>query len=163
VQVNPIAADDKTEWFEIYNASPDSVDMTGWNIGESLPAYTHTMGSFTIGSGEYKVLGRQSNIPGVTVDYVYGSTTSTTGYPQLDEYGDNLYLRGYDMTQDVVDFGATGFPRNSGPANAGKSMQLSSLTLDNEKGASWCHSATAWPNAAAGDMGTPGKANDCPL
>jgi Lamin Tail Domain len=163
-QVNPIAADDATEWFEIFNASPDPVNMTGWQIKESNAANTHNMTSFVIGSGQYKVLGRQSNITGVTVDYVYGSNTSTTGFPQLDEAGDYLFLYSSDgKPQDFAGISAGwGFPSTSGSANAGKSLQLKSLTLANYVGANWCKSSTAWPNATLGDMGTPGKANDCP-
>lgn len=163
-QVNPIDADDKTEWFEIFNASPDSVNMTGWTIQEATIENTHTMSSFVIGSGQYKVLGRQTNIAGVTVDYVYGLTTSTEGYPQLDNTGDYLLLRDAFTMQDSVNFwSGSNFPGNSESFNAGKSMQLKSLALDNFDGANWCRSTTAWSGAADGDMGTPGQANDCPL
>jgi Lamin Tail Domain len=165
VQVNPTSTDDATEWIEVYNATPDPVNMTGWTILLLNSAFSHTMTSFIIGSGEYKVLGRQSNITGVTVNYVYGSAVSVS--PRLNNNGDVIAISAFNQAQDNIDFRSftnspSTFPSNSASADAGKSMQLRSLTMDNALGTSWCQSTTAWPNADVGDMGTPGKANDCP-
>lgn len=163
-QVNPITTDDSTEWFEIYNSGRGEVDMTGWLIEEFVAGNSHTMGSFSIGSGEYKVLGRKAAIPGISVDYVYG-TAASSGYPLLNNDGDLIRLTGNGAIQDVVDYRTTmgipnTFPSSSGTANAGKSIQLKSLDLDNNEGSNWCQSTSGWSGATTGDKGTPRQANN---
>jgi Lamin Tail Domain len=168
IQVNPIADDDSTEWFEIYNASPDPVNMTGWKIGAFMSETTHTMTSFVIGGGQYKVLGRQANIGGFTADYVYGSTklknSVSIALTDNAQPGSQPGSQpGPQQPQASIYYGpGSDFPDFSSSANAGKSMQLKSLTLFSGISANWCQSSTAWPDAAIGDMGTPGKANNCP-
>ena len=56
---NPIGTDSQREWFEIYNAGADPVDLLGWTIKDD-GTNSHTIvaggGTTTIGSGSYLAL-----------------------------------------------------------------------------------------------------------
>jgi hypothetical protein len=149
--------DNRGEWFEIYNRTGGVVNLDGLEIFDtSVAAQTDKItvsGRLLIAAGAYVVLGRYDDLVlngGVTLDYEYG-----TGHT-LGNGADETFL--YNGT-DVIDsvFWDNGF---NFPDPTGASMILNPGTLDatlNDDGANWCVSSTAY---GAGDLGTPGTAND---
>lgn len=154
IMQNPAAvADTDGEWFELYNAGADTLNIDGWTIMDAS-ASTHVInngGPLLISAGEYLVLGINGELAtngGVPIDYVYDTITLGNG-------SDSLILQDTAMAEiDRVDYddGAT-FPDPNGAA-----MALIDPALDNNVGANWCEASTPYGD---GDLGTPGGLNDC--
>jgi predicted extracellular nuclease len=156
IMQNPSAVSDADgEWFELYNPTPDGININGWTIQDN-GSDSHVIdngGPLVIPAGGYLVLGSNADTEtngGVSVDYSYN------GNWFLANGDDEIVLR--DETQNVIDFveydGGPNFPDPNGA-----SMALSDPTLDNNDGANWCTSSTPYGD---GDLGTPGAENDCP-
>jgi predicted extracellular nuclease len=151
IMVDPDAVPDSAgEWFELYNAASEPVDIQGWRIRSGV-GELHTIGaSLVIPVGGYVVLGNNSSLTangGVIVDYVYSGITLADDIDRLSlEYGDE--------TVDGVSYNSTGFL-----VSPGASIQLISPTLDNDVGANWRRAHIIWLGSA-GDRGTPGAANN---
>jgi predicted extracellular nuclease len=106
-----------------------------------------------IPAGGYLVLGNNTDFAtngGVDVAYSYGS-----GW-YLSNGADEVVLLDVLITEiDRVEYdGGAVFPDPTGA-----SMALLNPALDNNVGANWCTASTSY---GAGDLGTPGAANDCP-
>ncbi|HEY4607844.1 MAG TPA: lamin tail domain-containing protein, partial [Ilumatobacteraceae bacterium] len=139
------------EWFEVENAGPVAVDMTGWTIvGGDLK--TNTITSLAVAPGARAVLasnGDETANGGVHADYVYGA-----GVPLYNSKGRLVLKSASGAIIDRVEWSAAaGFPIPSG-----RSISLNTPTADNSLGANWCESTTPF---GAGDLGSPGAANDC--
>lgn len=54
-----VGADGGHEWFELYNAGPDAVDLTGWSFERATSAYSsrYTFDAVELASGAYLVVG----------------------------------------------------------------------------------------------------------
>ncbi len=148
---NPEAVyDSRGEWFEIRNTGSTPLDLSGWTFGDEIYDI-HTISALSIAPGAHAVLARfgdPARNGGVTADYVYGDSVL------LYNVGDQLILRDQlGATVDEVDYGVEGFD----PAN-GRSLSLGDPTADNASGSNWCLATTPM---AAGDRGTPGRANQC--
>ena len=111
----------------------------------------------------YAVIGKNSDSTangGVTM--AYGSS-QMPGFNNSN--GDVVELLDANMVSiDIVDYRQAGFEDPSGA-----SLQLRPGLLDanlnatsNDTPGNWCSSTTAWPGSA-GDFGTPGAANVCPV
>ena len=161
---NPSAVGDSAgEWFELHNAGSSAVDINGWKIkDDSTTSETHTItnqGGLSIPAGGYIVLalnGDSNANGGVTAAYDYSSISLGNGTDGL------VLTDGSDVEQDRVvwDNGST-FPDPNG-ASMALVTDMNGNHLDNSVGANWCESQNAWPGSA-GDKGTPGAANDCPV
>ena len=152
IMIDPAAVDDSVgEWFELYNAGSEAIDIQGWSIlsGEEEHLITE---SLVIPVGGYVVLGNNGDSDtngGLTVDYVYGSDIT------LDNTADTLSLKyGDGYTADMVNYNSTDFL-----ISPGASIQLIDPSLDNDVGANWRRAHTVW-SGSAGDRGTPGEANN---
>jgi predicted extracellular nuclease len=151
---NPAAVSDTDgEWFEIYNPTSSAIDINGWTIKDN-DTDSHVIangGPLMISAGGYLVLGRNADSGtngGVTVAYQYEGIF-------LGNSGDELILMDGSTEIDRVEWdGGPGFPDPTGA-----SMSLFNPSLDNNTGANWCTATTTF---GAGDLGTPGSANDCP-
>jgi predicted extracellular nuclease len=153
---NPSAVSDSAgEWFELYNADAVGVDIDGWTVEDNdIDSFViNNGGPLVIPAGGYLVLGNNADSGtngGVVVDYQY------TGM-FLSNSADELVLRdtgGEEVDRVEYDGGPT-FPDPNGA-----SMSLKDPALDNNVGANWCEATTPF---GAGDLGTPGAANDCPV
>lgn len=140
------------EWFEIYNAADDPVDLDGWTITDELNDSHVVSGPLVIEPGQYLVFGRNGNSfvnGGAGVDHVTGTDiflfNSSDRLVLLDKEGD-------EVDRVIWDNGAT-FPDPNGA-----SMSLTSTSSDNADGRNWCTSTTIFGD---GDLGTPGRANSC--
>ncbi len=153
---NPAAVSDADgEWFELYNPGASAVDINGWTIADNdFDSHVITNGGpLLVPAGGFLVLGNNADSGtngGVTVAYEFSGIALANG-------GDELVLTDTFATEiDRVEWddGAT-FPDPNGA-----SMSLIDPALDNNVGANWCTASTPF---GAGDFGTPGAANDCPV
>lgn len=153
IMQNPSAvSDDFGEYFEIYNAGTLDVDITGWTVKDDDSDSFVIAATLVVPADGYVVLGKDADTAvngGVPVDYAFG------GDMFLSNSSDELVLIDLDLVEvDRVnwDNGAT-FPDPNG-----MSMALIDPAMDNNVGANWCESGTAFGD---GDFGSPGAANDC--
>jgi predicted extracellular nuclease len=154
IMQNPAAVGDSAgEWFELYNPGEDPVDIDGWTIQDN-DTDSHVIangGPLVVPAGGFLVLGNNGDSAtngGVAVDYMYASIALANG-------ADELVLITSSATEvDRVEWdGGATFPDPTGA-----SMALIDPVLDNELGENWCTAGTSY---GAGDLGTPGAANDC--
>jgi len=150
IMQNPSAVSDSAgEWFELYNSGPSAVDLDGWRVADDGIDSFIIAGTLVIAAGGYLVLGNNSNSAtngGVTVDYQFSSFFLANADDELV-----LFDAGLNEVDRVAWDGGPNFPDPNGA-----SMALLSPSLDNNVGANWTTSTTAF---GAGDFGTPGAAN----
>ncbi len=153
VMNNPLTVNDtRGEWFEVYNPTGDAVDLQGWIIHDEDVDRHIIADPVVIAPGGYAVFARNGDVSrngGVAADYVYGNDMF------LFNNFDELILA--NPAQEVSDHIVWDDGR-SFPDPEGASMALGDLSLDNSSGGNWCVSTTPF---GAGDLGTPGGANDC--
>ena len=156
IMQNPKTVADTTgEWFEIYNAANQAVDLNGWTITDAGTdrhrVQTPNGEPLWLPAGGYLVLGRNAHPTlngGVGVNYQYsnfvlGNTDDTIIL--LDALGTEIDRVAYT--------GGSVFPNPDGA-----SMMLIQPDLDNALGANWRIAPDPWPGSA-GDRGSPGEAN----
>ena len=151
IMQNPsVVSDTDGEWFEIYNASADTIDLTGFIIKDN-GSDAHTISSSTIVfPNSYAVLGRNADSNtngGLHVDYEYSGFTLANGDDEIiiiDDYGYTIDSIAYD--------GGTEWPDPTGA-----SMALLEPSLDNSNGNSWVEYDSL--TYGDGDYGTPGEPN----
>jgi len=152
VMQNPyLMSDAEGEWFEVYNAGGDPVDMEGWTIKDA-GTNSHVIangGPLFVAPGEYAVFGVDATamaLVGVTLKYEYSGIA-------LGNVDDEIILEDGSLVEiDRVEW--DGGPLWPDPTGA--SMQYKG-TGDNNDGANWQEAAIAF---GSGDKGTPGAAND---
>jgi len=157
VMPNPAAvADASGEWFEIYNAAANPVDMTGWQVTDGEG--TFTISAATLNAGQYFVFccnGDTATNGGVPVDYVYPYAFGTG--LQLANAADDISLKtGAGAVVASVVYTDPPFPYGSG-----WSMQLKDPSYPVAMDTSWCPAETPWVGSH-GDAGTPQAATICP-
>jgi hypothetical protein len=142
------------EWFEIYNARGQPIELAGLTITHSRPdgsrPNTHVVRAATVAAGQYFTLG--SAAPGALpayIDYGYGGDlgelSGTGGKLALSCGGQEIDSAVYS---DVVE----------GHARELTAAQRPDYTI-NDDPASWCQASGA--EFEAGNFGTPGAENDC--
>ena len=153
IMQNPSAvADGAGEYFELYNAGDSPVDMNGWTIADNDSDSFVVSSSVVLAPGAYAVFannGDSGTNGGFVPHYVYGTSMF------LANGADELVLFDTGLNEiDRVEYdGGPVFPDPNGA-----SMSLIDVALDNNVGANWCEASTPY---GAGDLGTPGSANDC--
>jgi hypothetical protein len=155
IMQNPkVVADDKGEWFEVYNTTDSDIDMDGWEIKDDGTNSHIISGTLVVPSKGFIVLCKTTDTAingGVAVDYAYGSDI---GFANSED--EIILVATNTLVIDRVawDDGAT-FPDPSG-----KSMSLNPNKFDsvsNDDGANWKEATSTFGD---GDYGTPGKMND---
>ncbi|MGB5660888.1 MAG: lamin tail domain-containing protein, partial [Thermoanaerobaculia bacterium] len=152
---NPAAVGDNDgEWFEIFNPSDSDVDIDGWTIRDdgSDSHVINNGGPLLVPASGYVVLGNNADSltnGGAPVDYSYGS-----GWFLSNGADEVILLDDLLFEVDRVEYdGGPIFPDPTGA-----SMALIDAALDNNMGENWCTSTSPFGD---GDLGTPGRANDC--
>lgn len=156
IMQNPSAVSDTDgEWFEVYNASAQVIDLNGWII-KDLDSDSHQInngGPLLIQPGSYLVLGRNGNTTtngGVTVDYTYSGIN-------LANAADELILLLSDGSTEIDRVVYDGGP--SWPDPNGASMYFNgAFSQDNNDNTLWAESDVPWAGSQ-GDLGSPGYAN----
>jgi Lamin Tail Domain len=151
IMQNPgLIADNRGEYFEVYNPGDQPIDMTGWTVkDDDYDSFTVTTAVIVPAQGYALFAAKPSANGGLKPDYSYGTGMT------LQNDTDELVLADRDLVQiDRVrwDNGKT-FPDPDGA-----SMSLRDPSVDNAVGSNWCASTLPW---MAGDRGTPGAASWC--
>jgi hypothetical protein len=151
IMQNPFAVGDAVgEWFELYNATANAIDLQGLVFKDDAAVNPNT---FTVGSsvvipaGGFAVLGNNGDTGtngGVTVSYAYPTAF------QLANADDEVVIM--DGATEIDRAAYDGGPMWPDPNGA--SMYLTDLNLDNNVGANWATSTAVY---GAGDFGTPGS------
>lgn len=145
---NPDAVSDSNgEWFELYNPTNSSIDLSGWTIKDD-GSDTHTIGKLSIGAKAYAVLAKNSNSStngGVKVDYAYSGINLANSTDEI------VLLDGSGKQVDRVTWTSS---------YQGTSSALKALHLDNGQASAWCPSGSSW-QGSKGDKGSPGQPNSC--
>jgi DNA/RNA endonuclease G (NUC1) len=173
--------DTSGEWFEVYNAGAETLDLKGLKIVSASGlnnSESHTIATTVIvGPGEYVVIGNNANTAtngGVFEAYSYGSSISLNNGSSTSA-NEWLAIRLLTVTPtrtDSVTFDSVAYavrppvvpPAVFAPAPgpytppSGASRALTDLAADNFliSGTAWATSVTPY---GAGDRGTPGQPN----
>jgi Lamin Tail Domain/Secretion system C-terminal sorting domain len=152
IMINPFAASDTyAEWFELYNAGPESVNMRYWEFFDD-GTNTHTIiTDVIIPSNGYYLMAKYGDPAfngGVDEDYVYGGIG-------FDDTIDELRIEDihYEIIDEVAYTGAVEWPHPEGA-----SIYILNPFEDNSLGTSWTAATQPWPGSD-GDFGSPGVAN----
>ena len=157
---NPAAVnDDSGEWFEIYNASGESINLSGLRIyhqaGDAGAVHV-IQASLQVPAGVYVVVGNNENFSsngGILVDYGYGTDIN------LSNNTDYLALA---TAEDLLIDETSWDKANLNPNGKSRSLDPGSLNAaSNDDDTNFC--AAQSTIAGSEDRGTPGAANDiCP-
>ena len=153
VMANPSAVSDANgEWFEIFNASANTIDLNGITISDdgSNTHQINSVSSLLITPGAYFVLGRNGDITnngGYTAQYVYSNFSLSNSLDQLvlSENGNEIARLNY-----------TGSPFGS----AGISAELINQLIAPEESN---YQLTQNTQYGLGDFGTPGSSGSFQL
>ena len=160
-------ADASGEWFEVYNAGDEAVELQGSKIVSAAgltASESHTIASsVVVDAGEYIVFGNNANAStngGVPVAYSYGSSIALNNGSSTSA-NEWLALRtAANVTLDSVAYAVRVLPAAPGPyvPPSGASRALLDLSFDNTiiSSTNWGTSVTPY---GAGDKGTPGQPN----
>jgi hypothetical protein len=143
------------EWFEIYNAKDQPIDLAGLTIAHGRiagdTAKTYVVSAGVIAPGQFFTLGNaaQASVPAY-VDHGYGSDLGDL----FNADGGQLTLSCGDSEIDSAVYAAI----QEGHARALTGAQAPEYTRNDDQ-ASWCQANDT--EFAAGNFGTPGAENDC--
>lgn len=156
IMANPTAlSDTEGEWFEIYNASGNTISLQNLVIRRD-DTNEHGIGEdLNLEPGAYMVLQRTATASAASNNYVYGSsiTLSNSG-AELGIYNEDQG-GGPGALIFAVNYGTSGFPEGSGASIALDPAHLNATAA--QLGSHWCISSSAF---STGDLGTPGLEND---
>ncbi|MEM7676540.1 MAG: lamin tail domain-containing protein, partial [Myxococcota bacterium] len=142
IMQNPSTLEDSMgEWFEIYNPTATTYELSGCSIADDGSDTHAILGSLMIFPGAYLTFSNGS-MPGFTPDYIYTGVFLANG-------ADEVILRCGSVIVDRVAY--DGGPEFPDPTGA--SMNLDPALLDaimNDMGSSWCEGVTDYN----GDRGT---------
>jgi hypothetical protein len=147
VMANPSAVSDTNgEWFELFNASANSIDLNGLIISDD-GSNSHQIdngASLLIAPGAYLVLGRNGNIAdngGYVADYIYSNFT-------LGNTLDQIVLS--ENSNEVVRLNYTGQPFGAN----GVSTELINQLINPDESS---YQSSQNNQYGLGDIGTPGS------
>ena len=155
IMQNPSSVSDSDgEWFELYNAGADTVDISGWVFKDTGDDYLSLDVDccIDIAPNEYFLMicnGDTALNGGISnYDFIYERETFNLGNSDdeiiiIDNYGRGIDTVFYDGGSNWVD------PN-------GKSMELIYHNLGNNDASNWVESGNMLPS---GDYGTPGEGN----
>ncbi len=151
IMANPLSSDEGKEWFEIYNHTSSSLDLTGVQVASARAdgsgEQVMVIGGATTAAGDYYVLGGMvSAVKPAYVDYPYGAALGG-----LRNSSGKLILRcGKALIDEVIYL----------EAKDGLALQFDgSLQPDaaaNDDSLSWCDARVEYE---AGSFGSPGAPN----
>ena len=147
IMQNPSAVSDASgEWFEVYNPGSQDVNMNGWTIADhDLESHTITT-DVIVSAGGYAVLANNSNSAtngNIAVDYQWANFTLANGADEVV-----LYRADSSIADEVSYDGGSAWPDPTGA-----SMELISVSADNDLGSNWTVAVDLIPGST--DYGTP--------
>lgn len=162
VMYNPSTNEPTSEWFEVYNVSPDPRMLSGLTIADGEDR-THVIGSgVVVAPGAYVVFARNraaamaAKVPSAAIAYEYGAGLPDNAGVQLaNASSGGVRLR--DGTATVAQAAYGGWYSQSD----GRSIQFkASTSMETAQKTNWCLSLNPWMPGS--DKGTPGAPADCP-
>ncbi len=153
IQYDPRGIDADGEWFEVYNAGREPVDIRGWKIADCGDNH-HVVSSnvpVVVDPGAYAVIGSNPNRAsngGVTVLYAWGDD-----FWLSNEDGSILLYDAQGQLVDQVRY-SSGDPWPDG--EIGQTLMLDDPSSPNEGPEHWSRSQEDY---GGGNKGTPGRAN----
>ena len=152
VMANPAGTDDGKEWFELYNATGSTLDLTGVELlagkADGTDDDRHVMGAVTIESDQYLVLGGVLEVARPSyVDYVYEADLSLRNTD-----GGRLVV---GCSGQVIDMMIYEEP-SDGKSQGFDGAQVPDAVA-NDDAADWCEAEQEYE---AGSAGSPGAKNE---
>jgi len=152
--------DGNGEWIELWNPSPDPIDIEGWALADQGSDYaplTNGGQGIVVPGWSFFVLGKNADPAtngGVSVDQEYGGFS-------LGNSDDEIMLMQPNGTSiDIVRYdNGVEWPDEAGQAIALDRRAFAGGFV-NDDPAEWCHATTLIDPAQSSDTGTPGAAND---
>ena len=153
---NPDAVGDNDgEWFEVWikDTLNGTLELQGLTIRDQDSDSFMISSSLVVNPGDYVVFAKNADSTtngGVTVHYEYGGDMS------LANGDDEILLEAGPVLVDVIEYdnGQTFPDPNGASMNLDPTLQDAGL---NDQGSNWCVATSSY---GAGDLGTPGTAND---
>jgi hypothetical protein len=93
---SPVVGLADAEYVEVYNASSNFIDLTGWKLGDA--ASFGTVDAHIIGPGEFALLIATGSAP---LFAFYPNVVTVTSFPSLNNAGDNIILQ--DANEETID------------------------------------------------------------
>ncbi|MBP9153274.1 MAG: lamin tail domain-containing protein, partial [Flavobacteriales bacterium] len=93
---SPVVGLADAEYVEVYNASSNYIDITGWKLGDA--ASFGTVGAHIIAPGEYAILIATGSAP---LFAFYPNVVTVTSFPSLNNAGDDIILQ--DANEETID------------------------------------------------------------
>lgn len=148
IMQNPSVSDDANgEWFELYNRSGTTLDLSGWIIRDCDTDYHEISGDLFIEPYSYIVLGNSlTSNGGVHLDYQYSGISLGNSSDEL------LLISPWGLVDSVAWDNGIVFPDPNGA-----SMAFIEQPVDNANGENWFISSIQFGD---GDYGTPGLPNN---
>ena len=144
--------DDKGEWFELYNASEEAIDINGWRIEDDAGQMHIIMngGPYVIASGQALVFANnaiESTNGGLEVDYQYPYVDFS-----LDNTQDTVTIKNiYGEPVDTVHYNE----QSGWMVAKGATLELIHPNLDNSDTANWQVATVAYGDGS--NLGTPAE------
>jgi hypothetical protein len=137
----------EAEFVELYNRSPNPIDIAGWKFTDR--SSTATFSSHIIQPGEYWIITSNSS---ATLFTAYGNTIGVSNFPTLNNSGDALILKDVNgVTIDSVNYTPDWF-KDDDKKEGGWTLEL--IDLNNT-----CGEEENWIASENPSGGSPGKIN----
>ncbi len=154
----PESGTDSLEYFELYNNSSSTVDISNWTFTQGV---THTFAQGTsMAAGEYLVLAVNAS----AFSSVFGFQPLVWTAGALTNSGEDIELR--DAANNVIDYVdyKNAAPWPTGANGMGHSLVLCDPNADNSLPENWQDALTSTGKTINGFevFGNPGAASDCP-
>ena len=155
IMADPALPDETGEWFEVYNPTGADLQLTGLTFKDNVGSVFVDKEGLVLKAGGWFVFGSSAEAAGGVSGFVYSSGTSKV---QLANGGDTLTLTFNGQVIDTVAYGSAGTGWKSNKSGSAYSLAQGKADVTaNDAGANWCYVTVAY--GAAGEFGTPGKAN----
>ena len=151
VMYNPDVVDDNAgEWFELYNAGSEPVDLRDLEISDDSEEFKAIEGDnpLILTPGQYAVLGNNSDVT-LNGNYIAVAEFSF----QMGNGGDTIIVRSADSELDRLNYGDYYGAKGASLQQSPETLMDATLTAADGL---WCLATEPFGD---GDLGTPGSAN----
>ncbi len=136
------------EWIELKNTTASPINLQGWRIGDAA-GQSGAMPNFTLQPDSFVIVCTSGAVPAMSA---FGTTISVTGFPSLDNDGDQLFLRAANgRTIHAVAYSISWY-QNELKKDGGWTLEM----MDTK---SPCAGSSNWKASTNPQGGTPGKKN----
>ena len=144
----PVVALPTNEWIELRNTTSLPINLQNWRIGDAS-GQSGPMPNFTLQPDSFVIVCTGSAVAAMSV---YGTTVSVTGFPSLDNDGEQLFLRAANGRIIHSVAYSVSWYQNVIKADGGWTLEM----IDTK---SPCAGMSNWKASIDPKGGTPGKKN----